>query len=221
MASTLNFVIEQVEREKGISREVIVDAVETAVLTAVKRKMGQEVELEAQFNPETGEIEVFQFRTVVEEVEDPEREISLEKAREELDEESEVGDSLGVKVDTSNLGRIAAQTAKQVIMQKVRDAERDSVFEQFKDRKGDLISGAVQRVERGGHLLVNLGKTEALLPLSEQIPSESFRRGERVRALIIDVRKETRGPQVILSRTHPGFLIRLLNWRFRKSRRVM
>ena len=209
MASTLNFVIEQVEREKGISREVIVDAVETAVLTAVKRKMGQEVELEAQFNPETGEIEVFQFRTVVEEVEDPEREISLEKAREELDEESEVGDSLGVKVDTSNLGRIAAQTAKQVIMQKVRDAERDSVFEQFKDRKGDLISGAVQRVERGGHLLVNLGKTEALLPLSEQIPSESFRRGERVRALIIDVRKETRGPQVILSRTHPGFLIRL------------
>ena len=221
MASTLNFVIEQVEREKGISREVIVDAVETAVLTAVKRKMGQEVELEAQFNPETGEIEVFQFRTVVEEVEDPEREISLEKARKELDEESEVGDSLGVKVDTSNLGRIAAQTAKQVIMQKVRDAERDSVFEQFKDRKGDLISGAVQRVERGGHLLVNLGKTEALLPLSEQIPSESFRRGERVRALIIDVRKETRGPQVILSRTHPGFLIRLLNWRFRKSRRVM
>ncbi len=209
MASTLNFVIEQVEREKGISREVIVDAVETAVLTAVKRKMGQEVELEAQFNPETGEIEVFQFRTVVEEVEDPEREISLEKAREELDEESEVGDSLGVKVDTSNLGRIAAQTAKQVIMQKVRDAERESVFDQFKDRKGDLISGAVQRVERGGHLLVNLGKTEALLPLSEQIPSESFRRGERVRALIIDVRKETRGPQVILSRTHPGFLIRL------------
>ena len=209
MASTLNFVIEQVEREKGISREVIVDAVETAVLTAVKRKMGQEVELEAQFNPETGEIEVFQFRTVVEEVEDPEREISLEKAREELDEESEVGDSLGVKVDTSNLGRIAAQTAKQVIMQKVRDAERESVFDQFKDRKGDLISGAVQRVERGGHLLVNLGKTEALLPLSEQIPSESFRRGERVRALLIDVRKETRGPQVILSRTHPGFLIRL------------
>jgi N utilization substance protein A len=209
MASTLNFVIDQVEREKGISREVIIDAVETAVLTAVKRKMGQEVELEAQFNPETGEIEVFQFWTVVEEVEDPGREILLEKARAELDEESEVGDSLGVKVDTSNLGRIAAQTAKQVIMQKVTDAERESVFEQFKDRKGDLISGTVQRIERGGHLLINLGKTEALLPLSEQIPSESFRRGERVRALIIDVRRETRGPQVILSRTHPGFLIRL------------
>ncbi len=209
MAPSLDFVIEQVQREKGISREVIIDAIETAILTAVRKKLGQDLDLEAQYNPETGEIEVFQFRTVVEEVEDPNKEISLEQARRELDEESEIGDSIGIKVDTSDLGRIAAQTAKQVIMQKVRDAERESIYEQYKDRKGDLISGTVQRIERGGHLLVNLGKTEALLPVSEQIPNESFRRGERVRALIIDVRKETRGPQIILSRTHPGFLIRL------------
>ncbi len=209
MAPSLDYVIEQVQREKGISREVIVDAIETAILTAVKKKMGQDLDLEAQYNPETGEIEVFQFRTVVEEVEDPDTEISLEEARRELDEESEIGDSIGIKVDTSDLGRIAAQTAKQVIMQKVRDAELESIYEQYKDRKGDLISGTVQRIERGGHVLVNLGKTEALLPVSEQIPNEAFRRGERVRALIIDVRKETRGPQIILSRTHPGFLIRL------------
>ncbi|MBW1658882.1 MAG: transcription termination/antitermination protein NusA [Deltaproteobacteria bacterium] len=209
MAPSLDYVIEQVQREKGISRDVIVDAIETAILTAVRKKMGQDLDLEAQYNPETGEIEVFQFRTVVEEVENPDTEISLEEARRELDEESEVGDSIGVKIDTSDLGRIAAQTAKQVIMQKVRDAELESIYEQYKDRKGDLISGTVQRIERGGHILVNLGKTEALLPLSEQIPNETFRRGERVRALIIDVRKETRGPQIILSRTHPGFLIRL------------
>ena len=209
MAPSLDYVIEQVQREKGISREVIVDAIETAILTAVRKKMGQDLDLEAQFNPETGEIEVFQFRTVVEEVEDSNTEISLEEARRELDEESEVGDSIGIKVDTSDLGRIAAQTAKQVIMQKIRDAEHESIYDQYKDRKGDLVSGTVQRIERGGHLLVNLGKTEALLPVSEQIPNENFRRGERVRALIIDVRKETRGPQIILSRTHPGFLIRL------------
>jgi len=209
MAPSLDYVIEQVQREKGISREVIIDAIETAILTAVRRKEGQDLDLEARYNPETGEIEVFQFRTVVEEVEDPDAEVLLEDARRELDEESEVGDSIGIKVDTSNLGRIAAQTAKQVIMQKVRDAERESIYEQYKDRKGDLVSGTVQRIERGGHLLVNLGKTEALLPMSEQIPSEAFRRGERVRALVIDVRKETRGPQIILSRTHPGFLIRL------------
>ena len=209
MAPSLDYVIEQVQREKGISREVIIDAIETAILTAVRKKLGQDLDLEAQYNPETGEIEVFQFRTVVEEVEDPNTEISLEEARKDLDEESEIGDSIGIKVDTSDLGRIAAQTAKQVIMQKVRDAERESIYDQYKDRKGDLISGTVQRIERGGHLLVNLGKTEALLPVSEQIPNETFRRGERVRALIIDVRKETRGPQIILSRTHPGFLIRL------------
>ncbi len=209
MAPSLDYVIEQVQREKGISREVIVDAIETAILTAVRKKLGQDLDLEAQFNPETGEVEVFQFRTVVEDVEDPNTEISLEEARRELDEESEVGDSIGIKVDTSDLGRIAAQTAKQVIMQKIRDAEHESIYDQYKDRKGDLVSGTVQRVERGGHLLVNLGKTEALLPVSEQIPNETFRRGERVRALIIDVRKETRGPQIILSRTHPGFLIRL------------
>ncbi len=209
MAPSLDYVIEQVQREKGISREVIVDAIETAILTAVKKKLGPDLDLEARFNPETGEVEVFQFRNVVEVVEDPNREVSLEEARRELDEESEVGDSIGIKVDTSDLGRIAAQTAKQVIMQKIRDAEHESIYDQYKDRKGDLVSGTVQRVERGGHLLVNLGKTEALLPVSEQIPNETFRRGERVRALIIDVRKETRGPQIVLSRTHPGFLIRL------------
>ncbi len=209
MAPSLDYVIEQVQREKGISREVIVDAIETAILTAVRKKLGLDLDLEAHFNQETGEIEVFQFRTVVEEVKDPNTEISLNEARRELDEESEVGDSIGIKVDTSNLGRIAAQTAKQVIMQKIRDAEHESIYDQYRDRKGDLVSGTVQRVERGRHILVNLGKTEALLPASEQIPNENFRRGERVRALIIDVRKETRGPQIILSRTHPGFLIRL------------
>ena len=134
-------------------------------------------------------------------------EISLEEAR-EFDAEAEYGDSLGLKLDTSEFGRIAAQTAKQVIMQKIREAERESIFEEFHERIGEVISGTVQRVERG-NLVINLGKTEAILPRSETIPRETFRQGERVRVYLLDVKMTLKGPQIILSRTHPGFLIKL------------
>ncbi len=203
----LNRVIEQVGKDKGIDKEVIIEALEAAMLTASRKKFGTRVDIEAQFNPEIGEVELFQFKTVVETVEDPENELTLEEGR-ELDPDAEVGDSLGMKLPSSDFGRIAAQTAKQVIIQRVRDAERDMVYNEYVDRKGELLSGFVRRFDKG-NLLVDLGKTEGLMPHKEQMPRESFRVGDRIRCYVLDVRKETKGPQVILSRVHPDFMVKL------------
>ena len=206
MPSNLNYVIDQVGKDKGIDRKVIIEALEQAVLTASRKKYGHQGEIEVRYNEEAGEIELFQFKQVVEEVMNPSTEISLEEAR-ELDSEAQVGDSLGVKLNT-DFGRIGAQTAKQVIIQKVRDAERENVYNEFKDRKGDLVSGAVQRMEKG-NLYINIGRAEAVLLSKEQIPGEVYRQGERIRAYILDVQKNSKGPQIFLSRTHPVFLIKL------------
>jgi N utilization substance protein A len=206
MPSNLNYVIEQVGKDKGIDRKVIIEALEQAVLTASRKKYGHQGEIEVHYNEEVGEVELFQFKQVVEEVANPSIEISLEEAR-ELDNEAQVGDSLGVKLDT-DFGRIGAQTAKQVIIQKVRDAERENVFNEFKDRKGDVVSGTVQRLEKG-NVYINIGRAEAILFTKEQIPGEVYRQGERLRAYILDIQKNSKGPQIFLSRTHPGFLIKL------------
>lgn len=206
MPSNLNYVIEQVGKDKGIDKKVIIEALEQAVLTASRKKYGHQGEIEVRYNEELGEVELFQFKQVVEKVTDPNREISLKEAR-ELDSEAQIGDSLGVKLDT-DFGRIGAQTAKQVIIQKVRDAERENIYNEFKDRKGDIISGTVQRIEKG-NIYVNIGRAEAILPSKEQIPGETYRQGDRLRAYILDVQKNTKGPQIYLSRTHPGFLIKL------------
>jgi N utilization substance protein A len=206
MPSNLNSIIDQVGKDKGIDRKVIIEALEQAVLTASRKKYGHQGEIEVQFNEEAGEVELFQFKQVVEQVTKPLTEISLEEAR-ELDNEAQIGDSLGVKLNT-DFGRIGAQTAKQVIIQKVREAERENVYNEFKDRKGDLASGTVQRMEKG-NLYVNIGRAEAVLFSKEQIPGEVYRQGERLRAYIFDVQKNSKGPQIFLSRTHPGFLIKL------------
>jgi N utilization substance protein A len=206
MPSNLNFVIDQVGKDKGIDRKVIIEALEQAVLTASRKKYGHQGEIEVRYNEEIGEVELFQFKQVLEKVVDPSTEISLEEAK-ELDSEAQLGDSLGVKLGT-DFGRIGAQTAKQVIIQKVRDAERENVYNEFKDRKGDLISGTVQRMERG-NLFISIGRAEAVLFSKEQIPGEIYRQGERIRAYILEIQKNTKGPQIILSRTHPGFLIKL------------
>ena len=204
MITDLLRTIEQVSRDKGIDAKILIEALEEAVRSAVKKKFGLEYELEVTFNREMGEIEVFEFKDVVDTVTDERLQVSLEDAR-KLDPESEIGDSLGMKMDTDALGRIAAQSAKQVIMQRLREAERDAVYEDFKDRKGEIINGIVQRFDKGA-IIANLGKAEAELPLKEQIPKESYTQGDRVRAYIYDVRQFSRGPQVILSRTHPNFL---------------
>lgn len=200
-------VIEQVSRDKGIDFHVLVKTLEEALRSAVKKKFGNKIDMEIQYNEESGELEVFQFKEVVEDITDPDFEISLKEGR-KLDPECEVGDSLGTKMDTTTFGRIAAQSAKQVIIQKLKAAERNVVYQNFINRKGEIINGIVQRATRN-EIIVNLGQTEAVLPKREQIPSENYRRGDRVRAFIIKVHEESRGPQIILSRTHPDFLISL------------
>lgn len=204
MVTELKRVIDQVSREKGIDREVLIRTLEDAVKAAAKKKMGPSYDLEVNFNDEIGEIEVFEFKEVVEEITDEHLQISLEEAH-DIDPESEVGDSLGIKMDTDLFGRIAAQSAKQVIMQRLREAERNIVYDDYKDRRGEIIHGIVQRFDKGS-IIVNLGRTEAELPVKEQIPKESYKQGDRVRAYILDVRQFSRGPQIILSRTHPNFL---------------
>jgi N utilization substance protein A len=204
MITELIRVIDQVSREKGVEREVLIKTIEEAVRAAARKKLGQNYDLEVSFNEEMGEIEIFEFKEVVEKVENENIEISLEEAK-EIDPESEVGDSLGIKMDTDLLGRIAAQSAKQVIMQRLREAERDIVYDDYKDRRGEIIHGIAQRFDKGA-IIVNLGRTEAELPVKEQIPKESYKQGDRVRAYILDVKQFSRGPQIILSRTHPNFL---------------
>jgi len=203
----LNYVIEQVGKEKGIPKETLIEALEEAILSASKKKFGNHLDLEARYNLELGEIEVFQFKTVVEEVNEPDSEISLENARQH-DPECMICDSIGIKMDTSSLGRIAAQTAKQVILQKVRNAESDVIYNEYKSKLGDIVTGVIQRIEKN-HYVVNLGKTDAVLPFKETIPSENYRQRDRIKGYVLDVEKNQKGCMILLSRTHPGFLMKL------------
>src|SRR5712692_10269708 len=208
MLPDLNRVIEQVSKEKGIDRQIIVEALEQAMLSAAKKTFGHEKNIEAKFNPELGEVELFEIKTVVDEVEDAGNQMTLAEARAKLDPDAELGDELLAKLPAEKFGRIAAQAAKQNIIQRVRDAERDIIYNEFKGRKGELASGIVQRFEKK-NIIVNLGRTDAILPEREQIPRERYRQGDRIRAYILDVELSSKGPQIILSRTHPGLLIKL------------
>lgn len=209
MVGNLNHIIDQVVKDKGIDRGVLVEALESAVLSAANKKFRNTRDLEAHFNDEIGEVEVFEFVTVVDEVMDSYKEIDIEEAR-EIDPDVEIGDSLGMMLEAGNFSRIAAQTAKQVIIQKVREAEREGVYTEFKDRVGEIVNGIVRRYERGD-LIVDLGRAEALLPSREQVPRENYRQSDRVRAYISEVKMSAKGPQIILSRTHPGLLISLFS----------
>lgn len=204
----LDQVISQVGRDRGIDREVLVKALESAVLSAAKKHYGHSKNIEATYNDELSEIEVIEFRTVVDNVTDAETQMTQQDARVEFDPDCEVGDELGIKLDSEELGRIAAQTAKQVIIQKLRDAERDIIFSEYRDRKGEIVNGSVQRFERG-NIIVNLGRTDAVLPEREQIPRERYGQNERIRALILEIDPVARGPQVLLTRSHPQFLKKL------------
>ncbi len=207
MSLELKKSIDHISKERRIDRDVLVDTLEEAVRTAVNKKFSNKLDIEVNFNEETGDIEVYQFKVVLDEVEDPNTEISLEEAR-QVDPNVDLEDELGFRLEVENLGRIAAQSAKQVIIQRMRDAEQEIIYEEFIDRKGEVISGTVQRRDRAGWI-INLGRTEAVLPKEEQIPKEHYRRGDRVQGLIIDVLKEGRGPQIILSRSHPDFMAAL------------
>jgi N utilization substance protein A len=207
ITSDLERLVDGITREKNIPRDIVIEIIESAMVAAARKRYGMVRDIEAQYNDELGEVELFEFHTVVEEVEDDEIEITMEEAA-ELDPECEMGDSLGIKMDVEMLGRIAAQTAKQVIIQKIRDAERELTFNEFKDRKGELITGIVRRFEKG-NIIVDLNRAEAILPRREQVPAETYRPGDRVQAFVLDITRATRQPQVVLTRTHPGLLMKL------------
>ncbi|MFO7877481.1 MAG: transcription termination factor NusA [Desulfovermiculus sp.] len=207
MSLELKKSIDLISKERRIDRDVLIDTLEEAVRSAVNKKFNNKLDIEVNFNEETGDVEVYQFKIVSDEIDDPDTEISLEEAQ-KVDPNVELEDELGFKLHVEDLGRIAAQSAKQVIIQRMRDAEQEIIYEEFIERKGEIISGTVQRRDRTGWI-INLGRTEALLPKDEQIPKEHYRRGDRMQGLIIDVKKEGKGPQVILSRSHPDFMAAL------------
>lgn len=204
MIFDLNHVLEQIQKDKGIPKEVLIEAIEAAMMSAARKKLGFYGDLEATYNPEAGEVELFQFKTVVDEVEDDQLELSVEQAR-KLDPDAQVGDSIGEKINSKELGRIAAQTAKQVIIQKMRDAERDVIVEEYEDKLGQILSGVVRRYEKG-NLIVDVGKTEAVIYRREQVDGENYKVGDRIQALLLEIDTRSRGPMLVLTRRHPQFV---------------
>jgi N utilization substance protein A len=199
--------IDQISKDKGIDRGMLIDTLEEAIRASVAKKYGDKLDIEVNFREETGDIEVYQFKVVVDEVEDPDTEIQIEEARTH-DPGVELDDAVGFRLQVEDLGRIAAQSAKQVIIQRMRDADQEIIYEEYKNRQGEIVSGIIQRRDRSGWI-INFGRTEALLPRERQIPRERFRQGDRVEGLIIEVRKEGRGPQIIITRADPEYMVAL------------
>ena len=200
-------IADAVAREKSIEKSLVIDAMEDALARAARSRYGHETNVRAEINPETGETKLWRLLEVVEEIENDSAEITLEDAR-HRNPEAEIGDFMSEPLPPIDFGRVAAMAAKQVITQKVRDAERERQYEDFKDRVGEIINGIIKRVEYG-HVIVDLGKAEAIIRRDQQLPRENYRNGERVRAYILEVRRETRGPQIFLSRAHPQFMAKL------------
>src|SRR5215471_16481095 len=203
----LIYVIEQIGREKGIGKEVLFEAVESALLSASKKTMGLADNVRMELDRHTGGLRVFARKKVVEEVSDKKLEIQLDEAR-RLNSDAQLDDELEMELPPQEFGRIAAQTAKQVILQRVRDAERDAIYSEFIDREAKIVRGVVHRVEKR-NIIVEIGKAEAVLMEREQIPGERHNPGDRIRSYVLEVKKGIKGPQILLSRTHPGFLVRL------------
>src|SRR5499433_3931145 len=207
MNKDLIHVIEQIGREKGIGKEVLFEAVESALLSASKKTMGLADNVRMELDRHTGGLRVFARKKVVEEVSDKKLEIQLDEAR-RLNSDAQLDDEIEVEMPPQEFGRIAAQTAKQVILQRVRDAERDAMYSEFIDKEAKIVRGVVHRVEKR-NVIVEIGKAEAVLMEREQIPGERHNPGDRIRSYVLEVKRGIKGPQIMLSRTHPGFLVRL------------
>jgi len=229
----LGTIVKQVAQEKGIDPKVLIETMEAAILKAAQAAFGPNRDLEARYNEETGSIDLFQYMTVVEEVDEPEKQIPVAEVRkhsleaevgEELgfqvfwhprdaekarQQDKEFGHMLDLKQACSTFGRIAAQTAKQVLLQRVRDAERDIIYTEYKDRQGQLIRGIVRRFEKGHNIVVDLGRTEGILPSREQTPRETYRPGDRIVAFVKEIDRESRGPMIVLSRSSPRLVEKL------------
>ncbi|MGM0437453.1 MAG: transcription termination factor NusA [Bacillota bacterium] len=199
--------LDEIEKDKGISKEVLLEAIESALLSAYKKDFGSKENVRVELDSDQGEVKVYSRKKVVEEVENDNFEISIEKAKEK-DSNYEVGDILEKEVTPDNFGRIAAQTAKQVVMQRIREAERDVIYDHYKRKEGELITGTIQRFHYD-NILIDMGKTEAILPPPEQIPGEVYEKGKRIKLYIVEVSTTTKGPRILVSRTHPGLLKRL------------
>ncbi len=209
MLSDLTRLIEQVSKDKGIEKRIVMEAVVQGLLTAARKKYGTYRDIEAKFNDETGEMELFEFKTVVDDEEfvDEQIEIKYSEAL-KLDPEAQKNDQIGLRLEMKDLGRIDAQTAQQIISQSIRGAEHEMIFNEFEKRKGEVVSGVVRRVERGS-IVVDLDKTESYIPRREQIPGERYKPGDRIQGYILTVEQTGRGPQIIMSRAHPEYLIKL------------
>lgn len=205
--SELGRVIEALGKDRGIEKDIVIKAIEQAFLVTARKKFGIQGEYETKYNETDDDIEIFQYKNVVDDVRDTIIEIDL-KAAKELDEDVEIGDQLGIKIENPNFTRVDVQTARQIIFQKVRDAEREILFKEYKHREGELITGIARRYERG-NIIVDLGKADAILPRREVIPGENFKPGDRIQAYLTEVVMTNRGPEIRLSRTSPMFLVKL------------
>ncbi len=199
--------LHEIEKEKGISKDIIFDALESALISSYKKNFGASQNVEVEMDRETGKVRVFVLKEVVETIENEYLEINLDEAR-KVDPKYEISDILKIEITPRDFGRIAAQTAKQVVIQRIRDAERDVIYDEFINRENEIITGLVQRVSKN-HVYIDLGKTEGVLPPVEQIEGEEYNQGDRLKLLILEVKKTTKGPQIILSRSHPGLIKRL------------
>lgn len=208
MSAELIHALEQIEKEKGIGKEILIEAIEVALITAYKRNYGTTQSVEVYIDRQTGDVRVFALKNIVEEVTDPSTELSLEQAN-RFGADFEIGDVVEVEVTPRKFGRIAAQTAKQVVMQRIREAERGIIFEEFSSKEEDIVSGVISRFDRR-NVIVDLGRAEAILPPSEQTPGEKYNIHDRIKAYVINVKKTNKSPQIFISRTHPGLVKRLL-----------
>ena len=207
MNSELQAVVEHMEKERGIEREVVIQAIESALLSACKKSMGLHRDLSVAIDRKTFDIKAFAQTIVVERITSPAEQISPRDAK-RLKPDAEVGDFVPVPIPPQKLGRIAAQVAKQAIMQKIRQAEKERVFDEYKDRAGDIVSGSVRRFDRND-VVIDLGRAEAIMPSRERVPTEEYQPGDRIRAYVVKVDNESSGPEIVLSRTHPDFVRRL------------
>jgi N utilization substance protein A len=208
MSAELIHALEQIEKEKGIGKEILIDAIEVALSTAYKRNFGTNQSVEVYIDRQSGDVRVFALKNIVEVVTDPSIELSLEQAN-KFGADFEVGDMVEVEVTPRTFGRIAAQTAKQVVMQRIREAERGIIFEEYSSKEEDIVSGVISRYDRR-NVIVDLGRAEAILPPGEQTPGEKYNIHDRIKAYVINVKKTNKSPQIFISRTHPGLVKRLL-----------
>jgi N utilization substance protein A len=199
--------LHEIEKEKGISKDIIFDALEAALISSYKKNFGASQNVEVEMDKITGKVRVFSTKEVVEEVENEYLEIDLTNAK-EIDDKYQIGDIAKIEITPKDFGRIAAQTAKQVVIQRIKDAERDVIYDEFISRENEIITGVIQRISKN-NVYIDLGKTEAILPPTEQIEGEEYNQGDRLKLIILEVKKTTKGPQIVLSRSHPSLVTRL------------